>query len=432
MAWQQTEPIMNQKIQFAFRAKSSANFSELCREYGISTKTGYKWKARFETNGPEGLKEESRRPKSSPEALSEEVVCRLVRIKESHRHWGARKLQIVYERSWGKTPSESSIKRVLERCGLVEKRRKQRAATSSGRLTSDVKVSAPNDLWTVDFKGWWREGSGRSNPLTVRDAHSRYILELRHLDKGDTASVRACFERLFERHGLPKVIRSDNGPPFASSQALLGLSALSAWWITLGIGLDRSRPGCPQDNGAHERMHLDLKREVQAVATERVERSAAERQAHFETWRHEFNHERPHESLGMKCPAQVYENSPRSYKADEQIILGYEGMEVRKVQRMGYIKYNKERYQLSTALRGWDVGLKAAGQEQVEVYFGSLCIGHLDLLSRAFKAVLETEKPGKEGMKATTGRVGAGEPRRSASPHSEARQHQHDPNPKAA
>ena len=125
MAWQQTEPIMNQKIQFAFRAKSSANFSELCREYGISTKTGYKWKARFETNGPEGLKEESRRPKSSPEALSEEVVCRLVRIKESHRHWGARKLQIVYERSWGKAPSESSIKRVLERCGMVEKRRSQ-------------------------------------------------------------------------------------------------------------------------------------------------------------------------------------------------------------------------------------------------------------------------------------------------------------------
>jgi len=314
----------------------------------------------------------------------------------------------------------------------VEKRRKQRAATPSGRLTSDVKVSAPNDLWTVDFKGWWREGSGRSNPLTVRDAHSRYILELRHLDKGDTASVRACFERLFERHGLPKVIRSDNGPPFACSQALLGLSALSAWWITLGIGLDRSRPGCPQDNGAHERMHLDLKREVQAVATERVERSAAERQAHFETWRHEFNHERPHESLGMKCPAQVYETSPRSYKADEQVILGYEGMEVRKVQRMGYIKYNKERYQLSTALRGWDVGLKAVCQEQVEVYFGSLCIGNLDLLSRSFKAVVENEKPGKEEMKATPDRVGAGEPLRSAPPHSEARQHQLDPNPTQA
>jgi transposase InsO family protein len=355
-----------------------------------------------------------------------------VRIKQSHRHWGARKVQAIYERSCGKAPSESSIKRVLERCGLVEKRRKQRGATPSGRLTSDVPVSAPNDLWTVDFKGWWKEGSGRSNPLTVRDAHSRYILELRHLDKGDTASVRACFERLFERHGLPKVIRSDNGPPFASSQALLGLSALSAWWITLGIGLDRSRPGCPQDNGAHERMHLDLKREVQALATERVERSAAERQAHFETWRHEFNDERPHESLGMKCPAQVYENSLRSYKASEQVILVYEGMEVRKVQRMGYIKYDKERYQLSAALRGWDVGLKAAGQEQVEVYFGSLSIGHLDLRSRAFKAVLETEKPGEEGGMATADRVGAGVPLRSAPPHSEARQPQHDPNPQAA
>lgn len=341
-------------------------------------------------------------------------------------------MQAIYERSWGKAPSESSIKRVLERCGMVEKRRKQRAATPSGRLTSDVQVSAPNDLWTVDFKGWWKEGSGRSNPLTVRDAHSRYILELRHLDKGDTASVRACFERLFELHGLPQVIRSDNGPPFASSHALLGLSALSAWWIALGIGLDRSRPGCPQDNGAHERMHLDLKREVQALATEKVERSAAERQAHFETWRHEFNHERPHESLGMKSPAQVYETSPRRYKASETVILAYEGMEVRKVQRMGYIKYDKERYQLSTTLRGWDVGLKPAGHEQVEVYFGSLCIGHLDLPGRAFKAVLEADKTSETEVNRPSRHHGAGPPLRSAPPHSEEGQPHDDPNPRAA
>ena len=149
MAWQQTEPIMNQKIQFAFRAKSSANFSELCREYGISTKTGYKWKARFEAKGPEGLKEESRRPKSSPEALSEEVVCRLVRIKESHRHWGARKVQAIYQRSWGAAPSESSIKRVLERCGMVEKRRKQRAATPSGLVHGESRESPAEQARTA-------------------------------------------------------------------------------------------------------------------------------------------------------------------------------------------------------------------------------------------------------------------------------------------
>lgn len=191
-------------------------------------------------------------------------------------------------------------------------------------------------------------------------------------------------------------------------------------------------PGCPQDNGAHERMHVDLKREVQALATERVERSVAERQAHFETWRHEFNHERPHESLGMKCPVEAYENSPLSYKASEQVILAYEGMEVRKVQRIGYIQYGNEHYQVSTALRGWQVGLKAVERERVDVYFGTLFIGWLVLPSRAFKAVLESEKPARHERLAKALGVGAGVPLRSAAPRCEARQPQRQDNTQAA
>jgi transposase InsO family protein len=258
MPWKDLN-IMNQKTEFVLKAQQTENFRALCREYGISPKTGYKWMQRMLTHGLEGLNDESRRPRTSPEALAEEVVCRIVRLKERHRTWGPRKIRELYERQWGGTPSESSFKRVLERAGMTEKKRVRKAG-QSGRITSKPKAEAPNDVWTVDLKGWWNDPQGRCEPLTVRDEFSRFVLEARSLPNARTEHVRNCFESLFERHGLPSVIRSDNGTPFASVQGLLGLTKLSAWWIALGIDLERGRPGCPQDNGAHERMHRDLGR----------------------------------------------------------------------------------------------------------------------------------------------------------------------------
>ena len=213
---------MNQRVEFVLKAQTTANFRALCREYGISTRVGYKWQSRFLAGGLDGLVEQSRRPKSSPDGLSEEVVCRIVRYRERHPTWGARKFQELYRRGYGEPPSESSIKRVLERSGLVKKRR-VRPAAAGGRLASGVRAQKPNEVWTLDFKGWWYDPSGRCEPLTVRDEYSRYILEVRAMANARTESVRVCLERLFERHGLPGAIRSDNGSPFACARSLLGL-----------------------------------------------------------------------------------------------------------------------------------------------------------------------------------------------------------------
>jgi putative transposase len=366
--------------------------------------------------GLPGLGDESRRPKSSPAALPEEVVCRLVKLKTAHRFWGARKLLELYKRSWGEAPSESTIKRVLERCGLVEKKRR-RTAAETGRISQGHKAAEPNEIWTVDFKGWWKDDGGKSNPLTVRDEFSRFILELRHLPDGRTETVQECFRRLFERYGLPKAIRSDNGPPFACSHALLGLSRLSVWWLSLGIELERSRPGCPQDNGGHERMHKDVKREIQALASSRPSGGDAGRQAAFDVWRCEFNEERPHEALGMKFPAEVYKRSARAFKGTPEVI-GYPSMEVRRVHKGGWITYEAARYQISTALGGWDVGLKPI-TGRLEVYFGKLLIGWLTPESESFTPhVIEPQQPATRGTNGGTELDGGGKPLRSAPPHS--------------
>lgn len=371
MPWKETRK-MDQRIEFAMKAISTDNFGQLCQEYGISRKTGYKWRERFVTEGIAGMQEQSRRPRSHANELSEDIICEIVQLKLAHPHWGPRKIRELYRRKHpGATPSESSFKRVLERVGLTQPRKRRRVA-QSGRIAAGRKAQAPNDVWTVDFKGWWYgRDRKRVEPLTVRDEHSYMILELRPLESARTDVVKNCFEALFEKHGLPGAIRSDNGPPFASANGLHGLSRLSAWWLALGIDLERGRPGCPQDNGAHERMHLDVSRELESIRIGRDQEA-------FEQWRQEFNTERPHETLGMAVPAEVYRPSERKYEGtpDE---LGYDGFETRKVsQRHGTIKYGNERIFLSTSLGGWEVGLGTYQENRREVWFAKLLLGHLD------------------------------------------------------
>ena len=384
---------MNQKIEFAMKALNCSNFRELCQEYGISTKTGYKWRERFVENGVTGMADQSRRPRSHASELTEEVVCEMVRLKHAHPHWGPRKIRALYERKHpGKVPSESSFKRVLEKAGLTKPRRRRRAK-EGGRLATDRKAEGPNEIWTVDFKGWWRDLEGlRVEPLTVRDEHSRMLLEMRALESTRTETIKPCFERLFEQHGLPGAIRSDNGPPFASSQGLLGLSRLSVWWLALGIDLERSRPGCPQDNGAHERMHLDISKELQAGKVGRDQDA-------FDTWRHEYNTERPHESLGMATPADIYRPSERKYEGtpDE---LDYDGKLTRKVQKTGTIRYGGDIIRISTTLGGWNVGLAPQQNDLVEVWFASLLLGHIDPKTSSFASVDPSQKGAATGHSA--------------------------------
>jgi len=374
MPWA-AQNLMNRRTEFAMKALQTDNFRALCREYEISPRIGYKWRDRFVQEGLGGMSELSRRPRSSPESVGEEVVCRMVALKERHRHWGPKKIREVYLRQWGKGPSVSSFKRVLERCGLTEKR-KVRRSQEAGRIANGRKATAPNEVWTVDFKGWWHDANGRCDPLTVRDEYSRYLLELRALPDAKTESVQACFERLFEQHGLPGAIRSDNGTPFASSQALLGLSRLSAWWLANGIDLERSRPGCPQDNGGHERMHRDIAGELQGTEYE-------ERQPAFDTWRQEFNEQRPHEGLGMKTPAEVYVPSVQRWSGTPEQIR-YERMSTRKVTSSGEIKYEGEKIFVSRSLSGWDLGLQQREDGNLNVYFAQLLLGTLEPETLAF------------------------------------------------
>ena len=356
------------------KALRSLNFRALCQEYGISAKTGYKWKERFLREGMEGMEERSRRPRGHADQLAEEVVCEMVRLKLAHKSWGPRKIRELYRRRHGEVASESSFKRVLEKAGLTQKRRRRRAR-EAGRIWVGREGAAPNEVWTVDFKGWWRSRGQRCEPLTVRDEHSRYVLEVRAVEDARTETVRRSFERLFERQGLPQAIRSDNGSPFASVNGLLGLSRLSVWWVALGIDLERGRPAHPQDNGAHERMHLDIARELEAMGESDQEA--------LDLWRQSFNCERPHESLGMKCPAEFYRPSERKYEGTPED-LEYPQMCPRRVTAGGQIKLDGQRIFLSTALAGWSVGLKPIAQDRLEIWFGRLLLGEIDSSASSF------------------------------------------------
>jgi len=362
-------------MEFALKALRADNFRALCAEYGISAKTGYKWRDRLLRFGMEGLAEQSRRPRGHAEQLSPEVVCEMVRLKQLHPYWGPRKIRALYQRMHGTAASESSFKRMLARAGMTEPRKRRRAAMEAGRLWTERRGQAPNEVWTVDFKGWWYDPARqRCEPLTVRDEYSRYLLELRRLPNSRTETVRLCFEGLFERYGLPEAIRSDNGAPFAHTQALFGLSRLSVWWLALGIDLERGRPGHPQDNGGHERMHRDIGQELEPHTAE---------QAALDLWREEFNCERPHEALGMKCPADIYQRSARVYPGTPQDIA-YPGMHGRRVDKHGKVDWHGAEITISGSLRGWSVGLNPTVDGAVEVWFGRLLLGTIDRATESF------------------------------------------------
>jgi transposase InsO family protein len=367
---------MEQRVEFALKALKSGNFRSLCEEYGISTKTGYKWRERFMRQGLEGLSEESRRPSKSPQQLGQQEVCEIIRLKLAHPHWGPLKIRELYWRRHGRVASESSFKRVLEAAGLTQ-RQKKRRASEAGRLSSGKRAQQANEIWTVDFKGWWHGANGRCEPLTVRDEHSRYLLELRALENARTQSVQKSFERIFERHGLPGAIRSDNGAPFASPNAIHGLSRLSAWWVALGIDLERGRPAHPQDNGAHERVHRDIARELQCLGPDSTQDA-------FDLWRHEFNHERPHQALDMRCPAQLYTPSQRKFEGTPAQLL-YPAMSTRRVNHCGQINWEEQKLFITSSLAGWSVGLKTVETGLIEVWYAQLLLGHINPADASFE-----------------------------------------------
>lgn len=355
------------------------NLAQLCREHGISRKTGYKWLERARQEGLRGLREHSRRPRCSPERLDESTICMLGRLKLAHPRWGPRKIRQLYARAYGGAPSLSSCHRILRKLGLVQPRRR-RVRRPWSSVAAEPVVRGPNDLWTVDFKGWWRSHDGRRcEPLTVRDAYSRQVLAVVVMTRSSGEEVRGVFEGLFRRHGLPRAIRSDNGSPFASATAPLRLSKLAAWWLSLGIDPVRGRPGCPQDNGAHERMHGDIAAEV----SQHVQPDRAAQQAALDLWRREYNEVRPHEALQGRCPAEVYRPSDRRY--EEQRPEYPAGHHVRRVCSHGCIKWNGQTIFLTTAIAGHDVGLRLTATHICELWLYHMLIGTIDPQTCAFQ-----------------------------------------------
>jgi transposase InsO family protein len=375
MPWKEHR-VMSSKIAFVEEASQpDANIAALCRKHGISRPTGYEALRRFKKDGYAGLEELSRRPKSTPLATAEDIVAAIVEARAKHPRWGAKKLVVVLRRKFGElTPSVRTVHRVLERFGQIRARRKRRPLSVVDKAPT-VAASKPNDVWTIDFKGWWRTQDGnRCDPLTIRDAYSRYVLALVLVPRCTTENVRTIMERLFRQHGVPQAIHCDNGPPFISVQAAGGLSMLSAWWVALGIQVLRSRPGCPQDNGAHERMHVDVAGDLQtdpAVSVELQQRAC-------DKWKQTFNHVRPHEALGNKTPAELYKSAP-SKKPLERVPAYPLDWLKRKVTKNGSVTVGFDSAFVSTALRGYFVGLQPLPGVRYRVWFYELAICEVEI-----------------------------------------------------
>lgn len=403
MPWKATDTV-NLREEFVLKALGKhLPLTRLCEEYGISRTTGHKWMERFRQGGLPALHDMSRRPKASPNALKEDVVCELIRIKNSITStWGPKKVLRIYENKHGSkdSPSLSSVKRVLDRAGYVRHRRRRRRGETA-RIKHGVIPKAPNELWTVDFKGWWKtRDRSRCDPLTVRDEFARFVLDLRVMESTGEKAVRPVFEKIFELYGLPNAIRSDNGSPFASPRAPLGLSRLSCWWISLGIRLDRIEPGKPYQNGAHERMHLDIRDELEANPAENLSQS----QEVFDEWRHTFNWIRPHESLDMKTPGEIYSPSERSYVPGKVDITYPENWLERRVKSSGCISLSKINIHVSHALAGHIIGLQPV-DDRLDVYFDCFRIGYIDLHVLKFLPVMNQKK--KRRSRSSSGRLAA-------------------------
>jgi putative transposase len=376
MPWKEHRAV-DLKKQFVLAAMSpGANVAQLCRQYEISRNNGYKWIRRFEKEGEAGLEARSRRPRRIVRTDGE-TVLRLIELRRQYS-WGAKKLKQLLSAEMGSgVPSVKTVARILDRAGEPRVRKPRRRLRVVTRDYEPLVVDAPHDVWTVDFKGWWRTRDGkRFEPLTVRDAFSRYVLCLQMLGSTRAEVVKPAFEKLFQRCGLPAVIRVDNGAPFACTSAPAGLSRLSAWWTSLGIRVSFSRPAHPQDNGAHERMHADVAAELEcdAAATREVQQQAADR------WRRVYNEIRPHEALQMKTPASVYAHSPRRFRGIRPAVYPA-NYAIRLVNRAGCVRYLNRTVFVSESVAGYEVALQKRRRGKMAVRFYGLSLGLFDLAS---------------------------------------------------
>jgi putative transposase len=372
--WRETSP-MNERLRFiADYQRELFSVSELCDRYRVSRKTGYKWIERYEAEGPRGLHDVSRRPHSCPHATSPAVVKALLEARHHHPHWGAKKLLAILagRHPHSPWPARSTACDILRRHGLIEKPRRRPRVGHPGRpLTL---MTAPNVIWTADFKGQFRTRDGcYCYPLTVVDGFSRFLLGCQALHGPTHEASQPVFRRLFQEYGLPQILRTDNGVPFATS-ALGRLSRLSVWWIRLGIYPELIEPAHPEQNGRHERMHRTLKRET----TRPPSGSLPAQQRRFAVFREEYNHDRPHEALDQRPPATAYQASSRTFPARLPPIEYPPHFEHRLVSLNGGIRWNSRWVNVSHVLGQQYVGLEELDHGLWNVFFGPLHLGQLN------------------------------------------------------
>ena len=375
---------MSQRLEFIHAViQQRLTMRAACRQFGISEKTGYKWLDRFTHGGPDALADRSHAPLVPAHQVAAAIRDQLYALRDDHPTWGARKLRAWLAATHPATtwPASSTITAVLKRAGYVEPRRRSARERGAWAATALTAPRAPNDVWTADFKGEFRLQCGAyCYPLTVADLQSRFVVGLRALAGTASEPTQAQFIRLFERYGLPGGMRTDNGVPFGAPAALGGLSAFAVWLIRLGIRPERIHPGCPQENGAHERMHRTLK----AEATRPAAPTFAAQQRRFDRWRQTFNAERPHEALGLTPPAAHYTPSPRPYPRRLPALEYPPHLELRRVDANGMIRWHSERLFLSHVLVGEYVGLEETGDAEWTIVLGPLRLGHYRAREAAF------------------------------------------------
>ena len=371
MGWMET-CAMDQRMRFVMAVEEQEEaFAAVCRRFRVSRKSGYKWIERYRSEGVVGLIERSRAPLNHPQAMAAAIAERCLAVRRVHPTWGPAKVRARLDRgapeiAW---PAASTIGELFDREGLTVKRRLRRRSPPSSAPFAHC--GAANDLWCIDFKGWFLTGDGtHCEPLTLSDAHSRYLLRCQALARTDTTHVWPVLDAAFREFGLPHRLRSDNGPPFASRGAG-GLSKLSVKVIKAGVARERIAPGKPQQNGRHERMHLTLLQDT-AKPPARSLRQQIER---FKVFQQIYNEERPHEALGNDTPAEHYALSPRRWDG----VLrepGYPaGHDVRRVRTNGEIKWRGNHIYINQALAGEPIGLAEDDDGAWHVSYGTVALG---------------------------------------------------------
>lgn len=376
MPWH-AESVMSQRLEFVravLHRPPGQSIRDVCREAGITEKTGHKWLQRYGAGGPAALADRSHAPNVPAHRIAPALTTAIVALREEHPTWGARKLRDVLRREQpaGDWPAASTITTLLKRAGLVVPRRRtprERAAWAHTQLTPAL---APNDVWAADFKGEFRLASGMyCYPLTLSDLYSRFVLAVDGLPSTASEPAQAQCRRCFEQYGLPRVIRTDNGVPFGAPSALGGLSALAVWWIRLGIRPERIARGEPQQNAEHERMHRTLK----ADATRPPSATAEAQQRRFDAWRRTFNERRPHDALRGARPAERYTTSTRRLPRRLPMLEYPDSVELRRVSGGGDIKWQGAPLFLSTVLAGEYVSVRPTSDGEWTIAFGPLTLG---------------------------------------------------------